>query len=240
MFKYIKWELLDEFRKKKLLLGCVAIIYILVLILSRESTLIRYLILPMIIILLGSLSLAFSSGAKKTMDSYQNKTFLLESMIPLSPNKILLAKYILAIILNIIYSIVFIIGLAIILKKADINLIKEILDALYSLDFDEWLILIRFFVLLISASIAATSLTTLVFLALKSVFPNGKGLKTISYIVTVVLVTFISGTFLADLFRSMAQSEYYDIYFSILLLGAATAGYFGSLYFVKNKLEIYN
>ena len=38
MFKYIKWELLDEFRKKKLLLGCVAIIYILVkLKVSEES-----------------------------------------------------------------------------------------------------------------------------------------------------------------------------------------------------------
>ena len=174
------------------------------------------------------------------MDSYQNKTFLLESMIPLSPNKILLAKYILGIILNIIYSIIFIIGLAIILKKADIDLIKEIIDTLYSLDFNEWLVLIRLFVLIISSSITATSLTTCVFLGLKSIFPNGKGLKTIAYIVTVILVTFVASTFLVDLIRSMAQSKYFDIYFSILLLAFATVGYFGSLWFVKNRLEIYN
>ena len=240
MFKYIKWELIEEVRKKKLLIVCAAIIYFLVLITSNEATLMKYLVLPMIIILLGSFSLAFSSGARKTMDSYQNKTFLLESMIPLSPNKILLAKYILGIILNIIYSIIFIIGLAIILKKADIDLIKEIIDTLYSLDFNEWLVLIRLFVLIISSSITATSLTTCVFLGLKSIFPNGKGLKTIAYIVTVILVTFVASTFLVDLIRSMAQSKYFDIYFSILLLAFATVGYFGSLWFVKNRLEIYN
>ena len=102
MFKYIKWELIDEFRRKKLLAAFVAIVYLLVLITPGDATLMRYLIIPITIILCGSLFLSFISGAKKTMDSYQNKTFLLESMIPLSPNKILLAKYILAIIFNLL------------------------------------------------------------------------------------------------------------------------------------------
>ena len=240
MFKYIKWELLDEFRKKKLIIGCVAIVYLLVFIAPVKSMLMRYLGLPMIIILFGSLSLSFTSGSKRTMDSYQKKTFLLESMIPLSPNKILLAKYLLGIIFNIIYSIVFIIGLAIAAKKVDINLIKKIIDALYSLDFDEWLVLLRFFVLLLSSSISATSLTTFVFLVLKSIFPNGKGLKTISYIITTALAVFLLTTFLKDLIMSIVDLEYFDLYFSAILLGIATIGYFGSLYFVKNKLEIYN
>jgi hypothetical protein len=100
MFKYIKWDLIDEFRKKKLIIAFVALIYALVLIVPEDSTIMRYLILPMTFILIATFLMTFISGAKKTMDSYQNQTFLLESMIPLSPNKILLAKYILPIIFD--------------------------------------------------------------------------------------------------------------------------------------------
>lgn len=240
MFKYIKWELIDEFRRKKLLAAFVAIVYLLVLITPGDATLMRYLIIPITIILCGSLFLSFISGAKKVMDSYQNKTFLLESMIPLSPDKILLAKYILAIIFNLIYTIIFVLGLAVVLNKADINLIKEILDELWSLDFDEWLVLIRTFILLLSSSIASTSLITLVFLMLKSFFPNGKGLKIISFILSAVIFNIITTSFLADFLENISKLEYADLVFSALLLVFAAIGYFCSLYFVKNKLEIYN
>ena len=55
MFKYIKWELIDEFRRKKLLAAFVAIVYLLVLITPGDATLMRYLIIPITIILCGSL-----------------------------------------------------------------------------------------------------------------------------------------------------------------------------------------
>lgn len=240
MFKYIKWELLDEFRKKKLILAFIAIIYLLVLITPTDATIIKYLIIPMTFILLGSLLLSFISGAKKVMDSYQDKTFLLESMIPLSPNKILLAKYIIAVIFNLIYTVIFVIGLAVILKKADIHLIKEILEELYSLDFDEWIVLIRTFILLLSSSISSTSLITLVFLALKSIFPNGKGLKIISFIVSGIIANIITSSFLSEFFANIKDMAYSDIIYSLILLALAAVGYFASLWFVKNKLEIYN
>ncbi len=240
MFKYIKWDLIDEFRKKKLIIAFVALIYALVLIVPEDSTIMRYLILPMTFILIATFLMTFISGAKKTMDSYQNQTFLLESMIPLSPNKILLAKYIIAIIFNVLYCIIFILGLSVVLAKADINFIKELLEAFFSLKIDEWVVVFRVFLLLLSSSIATTSLTTLVFLMLKSVFPNGKGLRIISFIVSGVVMNIVTSTFLAELFKLLEDSEIGDIFFSIVLLGLSTIGYFISVWFVKNKLEIYN
>ena len=240
MFKYIKWDLIDEFRKKKLIIGFIALIYVLVFLLPEDSSIMKYLYIPMTLILLGSFFMIFISGAKKTMDSYQSQTFLLESMIPLSPNKILFAKYIIAIIFNVLYCIIFVLGLSVVLAKADINLIKELLEYFYSLKIDEWLMLIRVFVFLISSSIATTSVTTLVFLMLKSTFPNGKGLRIISFIVSGIIMNIITSTFLSGIKNLILESEIGDIYFSISLLVLATIGYFASVWFVKNKLEIYN
>lgn len=240
MFKYIKWELIDDFRKKRLIFGFIAIIYLLVLIFPGDSQIMKYLVLPLSIILMGSLLLTFIAGAKRTMDTYQNQTFLLESMIPLSPNKILLAKYILAIFFNILYCIIFILGLSVVLAKADINFIKEILNDLFSLSFNEWTVLFRVFFVLLSSSIATTAMTTLVFLFLKSIFPNGKGLRIIAFIGSGVVMNVIASTFLASLIELFKNSDIADVFYSLILIGMSVVCYFISVYFVKNKLEIYN
>ncbi len=240
MFKFIKWELIDEFRRKKLIYAVIAVVYLLVLITPENTSLKWYLVLPITVILSGSFIFSFMYGAKRTMDSYQNKTFLLESMIPLSPNKILLAKYILAIIFNFLYTIIFVLGLAVVMKKLDINLIKTILEALYSLEFDEWLVLVRVFILLLSSSIATTSLTTLTFLALKSIIPNGKGLAVVSFVVSAIIINFVTTVFLKDFLAAISELALADFIFSLILLGVSVAAYFASLWFVKNKLEIYN
>ena len=240
MFKYIKWEILDDLRKKKVIYGSIAIVYLLTLILPLESRVLNYLGLPLSIILYGSLVLSFVSGTIKIMKSYENQTFLLESMIPLSPNKILLAKYLLAIIMNVFYCLVFILGLSIILSKADVNLIKALFEIYKKLESLKSGIVLRIFFLLFSSTTLTTSFITLVYLALKSNFPNAAGLKIISFIGGGVILNVLAGEFLLKILKTLINSEIGDIYFSLILLGISAIFYFASLYFVKEKLEIYN
>lgn len=240
MFKYIKWEILDDLRKKKVIYGSIAIVYLLTLILPLESRVLNYLGLPLSIILYGSLVLSFVSGTIKIMKSYENQTFLLESMIPLSPNKILLAKYLLAIIMNVFYCLVFILGLSIILSKADVNLIKALFEIYKKLESLKSGIVLRIFFLLFSSTTLTTSFITLVYLALKSTFPNAAGLKIISFIGGGVILNVLAGEFLVKILKTLINSEIGDIYFSLILLGISAIFYFASLYFVKEKLEIYN
>ena len=240
MSKYIKWELIDEVRRKKLIFAFIGIIYLLILIVPADSSVYGYLVLPLSFILCGSFFLSFIAGAKRTMESYENKTFLLESMIPLSPYKIMLAKYILAILSNLLYCLIFILGLSTIFFKADINFIKEILEGLFSLKFDEWKVLIRVFFMLLSSCISVTAVTTLMFLFIKSLFPNGKGLKIISFICSGIVMNIFMSTFLNNILDIIRDVEYFDVIYSLILLLFSTALYFASVWFVKNKLEIYN
>lgn len=240
MSKYIKWELIDFFKKKKIVFIFVAALYFLLFIVPTDSTFMNYLTIPTIIVLYASCVLGFFAGAKKCMDSYQDKTFLLESMIPLSPNKILLAKYLLAIILNLIYLIVFIFGLGIILHKADISLISIILDIFKNIDVDGVELLLRLFLSMVASSVSFTAVTTLMFIALKSFFPAGKGLKAIAVVCGGFLINIIIVTFIKALFQNMNDIDYFDIISSLIFLGTSVIYYFISVWFVKNKLEVYS
>ena len=104
MSKYIKWELINEFKNKAILFGIIAVVYFLVLVVPySDNVFSSFLYLAFFIIMSLTTILSFTYGANRTMNSYKNQTFLLESMIPLSPKKILLAKYILAIFFDFIF-----------------------------------------------------------------------------------------------------------------------------------------
>lgn len=237
MFKYIKWELINEMKSKALLFGLIAVIYLLVLILpSSDSVIMTCIYMIFTIILLLTLLMAFIYGAKRTMDSYKNQTFLLESMIPLSPSKILLAKYILAIVFDFLFCLIFVLGFAVVFSKANINLLEAIVQYYFNADFDTKTVIARMFLLTISSTIAYTSLTSFIFIGLKSFFQNGKALKIISYVVSYIIFGLIS-TSLTKSYDSIAN---YDLIFSLIMIIITIICYGGSVLLIENKLEVYN
>lgn len=237
MFKYIKWELINEMKSKAILFGLIAVIYLLVLILpSSDSVIMTCIYMIFTIILLLTLLMAFIYGAKRTMDSYKNQTFLLESMIPLSPSKILLAKYILAIVFDFLFCLIFVLGFAVIFSKANINLLEEIVQYYFKADFDTKTVIARMFLLTISSTIAYTSLTSFIFIGLKSFFQNGKALKIISYVVSYIIFSLIS----TSLTKSYDLIANYDLIFSLIMIIITIICYGGSVLLIENKLEVYN
>lgn len=236
MFKYMKWEFLEDIKNKKILFGMVGVIYLLTFLLPDSDTFLTGLIyLAFIFILMGSCFLSFMYGAKRTMDTYTKKTFLLESMIPLSPSKILLAKYILAILFDIIFSIVFWIGLVVILSKANVNLLEDFIEVLTHSSFDAKKAILRFCFLAICTAIAFTSFTSFVFVGLKSFFKKARGLKIISYIISYFVLSITSNIILKSI-----TSTSIDIFYSFIMLVITALCFWGSVWFVENKLEIYN
>ena len=134
MANYIKWDLKDYFSNKYTLFICVGVVYLLSAILPYDSTffLSGMIHFAFFIILYVSLVFSFIIGTKRVVDTFKKKTFLLESMIPLSVNKILLSKFILGFVINFLYSFRGIIGLSILLFKGiDVN-IFELFGELFS------------------------------------------------------------------------------------------------------------
>ncbi len=243
MFNYIKWELKDEIRRKYIPLIVAVVVYLLFLILPEKSKLLDYATIPFVIIMLGSLAMSYIYGTYRTMRSYENQTFLLESMIPLSPNKILLAKYILAIIFDVAYSIIFVLGLATILFKFsqnDLELIKDIINLFFHLKIDEVTIILRVLFMMLSSTIAFTSFSTLVYLIIKSILPNFKRVVPISFIAGVLLFSILINGTLREFFDTLDSLGEFDIIYSVSLLIVSVICYFASVWFIKNKLEVYN
>ena len=236
MFKYIKWELINELKNKKLLLGVIAITYLLVYLLpASDNVIIDFLYLLFSIILFMTGIFAFFYGAKRTMDSFKNQTFLLESMIPLSPSKILLAKYLLAILFNFVFCAIFVLGLSVIFAKSDINLINLFIQGFLQLDADSKTFIFRAFIQMISYTIAYTSIISCLYIGLKSFFPNGKGLRGIAFVVGLFLLSLLQNILVDHL-----PVASFDIMTSIIMLIITIICYFGSVWFIENKLEVYS
>lgn len=240
MFKYIKWELINEFKSKLVMFGVIAIVYLLIFIIPNSSldanVITSFITLSFSIILFITFALTFIYGAKRTMDSYKNQTFLLESMIPLSPSKLLLAKYILAILFDFIFCLIFILGFAVILAKDNINLFQNLIQYFFNTNVSMRTIILRAFLLTITSTIAFTSFISLLFIGIKSFFPNGKGIKAISYIVGLFLLSTIS-----DILRSSFNtSSNFDLIYSLTMIILTILCYRGSVWFIENKLEVYN
>lgn len=236
MFKYIKWELINELKSKKLVLGVIAITYLLVYLLPTvDNVIMNFIYLLFSIILGGTGIMAFFYGAQRTINTFKNKTFLLESMIPLPSSKILFAKYILAIFFNLVFCIIFILGLSVIFAKANTNLIELFINGFLQLDADGKTFILRAFIQMISYTIAYTSIISLLYIGLKSFFPNGKGLRSISYIVGIFLLSLVQNALSNNII-----SANYDIITSLIMLVISLACYGASVWFIENKLEVYS
>ena len=232
MFKYIKWELINELKNKKIILATIAIIYFCVAFIpSFDNLLMNFIVLSFTIILIGTFFLAFFYGTSRTVNSYKSQTFLLESMISLPPSKILLAKYIIAIILNLAVSIIFVTGLSIVFSKEEIilGLLKMFIDT----DFETKTIIFRTFIFILSATTAFTSLAILTFITLKSLSPNSKGLRFVSLFISLFILTMISS--------SIADNQITNnLVYSIVMIIVSIICYLCSVWFIEHKLEIYN
>lgn len=239
MSKYIKWELINEFKNKAILFGIIAVVYFLVLVVPySDNVFSSFLYLAFFIIMSLTTILSFTYGANRTMNSYKNQTFLLESMIPLSPKKILLAKYILAIFFDFIFCILFVLGIALIFSKADVNLLGTFFKLFFNSDFDTKATLLRVFILTITSTIALTSLITLISIMLKSFFPNGKAQKVIAFATGMSLQYMLSYATTKIFYNSAGDSM--DIIYSIIMIVLSIGYYFASAWFIENKLEVYN
>lgn len=235
MSKYIKWELKDYFSKKLLFFIGIGIIFLLTAIIPFETDfflggLIHF---GFFLIVFISLGFSFIIGTKRITDTFTKKTFLLESMIPLSVKKILLSKFIIGFIINFIYSIIGIIGLIIILVKGgDINLF-DIFDGLFKVFNTEYFI--RFCIAYIISILAFMSTIVLCYIIGKVIKPNGKGSKIIAVIVWFVIFYTIS-----YIGASMSIDTDSDLVLDLVYAITTLASYFISAMLIENKLEIYN
>ena len=238
MFNYIKWELKDTYKSKYKWLLLIAVIYLLTMVVpleEKDDNFFQNLImLGFFITISVSFFGTFFKGTKTVIDSFDKKTFLLESMIPLPPKKILLAKYLLAIIMNTIYFIIFCLGIMVIIfNSSGFQGIIESLDNLIK-NF-ELLSFIETSFSLFLLSIAFMSLAILCFVMAKVINPNSKNSKFIGIVAAVIsLYTII---FILTLIWSSSNG---NIYVSDLLyITVSVCSYFYTSYLIENKLEIY-
>ncbi len=229
MFKYIKWELKDLLSKNILTLAIVAGVYLLswIAVKNDMTDSFEVVIVLFSIILVMSVFCAFYAGTKRTLETFESQTFLLESMIPISPEQLLLAKYIIAIVLNFFYVCIFILGMAIVFS-AD----SKLLDYILKLAFENVDELARVLVDLSVYTTFFTAIVTFVFVAFKSLFPNGKFAKVISFVVGYFGVSYIA-TMATELFQDSRTGLY------VIELGSVVAAFFLTTTLIKNKLEIY-
>lgn len=238
MANYIKWELKDYGYKKIPWLITYAIVFILFLVIPTDmdnfiSTLINF---SFCILIMVSLFGSFVFGTKKIIDTYRNKTFLLESMIPFPVKKIQIAKYIVGIIINLIFSIISIIGFSIvIIKAADISLLQDLLNKFLSdLTFTG---VLRFSIMYILSTITFMSFIVLGYIISKVINPNGgKGNFFIACIISF---------FLMYLFGYITNSIDFgetniELIYDIIYFVTSAILYFITTWLIENKLEIYN
>lgn len=237
MDKFIKWELKNFFQNKKYWFLIIAAVYILFLIipLNSDNFLSGLVTWLFSIIMFLSILASFLFGAKKVVDSYKEKTFLLESMIPMPVNKVLLSKYIIGIIINLIFSTVTIFGVVILfIKGGEIKLLFDVIKALVrEIDL---ITIIRLGILYFLSTIFFLSFVVFGNIVVKVINPNAKGgkiLGVIGWIVILYIYEFIMGSLTEIAFDSDYITDTVCLVLSIVL-------FFSTSWLIENKLEIYN
>lgn len=229
MFKYIKWELKSLMKKyTNILIVVIAIIWLMLIIpFDLDNLLSRLVFIAFIITECCLLFATFIFGTKKVVDTFRKPTFMLESMISLPPYKILLAKYLLALILNIVCGILSVLAMSVITYKfAGAIAVLELFNIDINFDTLETL------VTLIISSTLFTSTVTMCYVLAKSLFPKKKGT-----IVLGIIIWYIGFSILIELFDSISGSIWL---FNLLELAIISISYLGTLKLIENKLEIYN
>lgn len=242
MSSYIKWEFKSIFKKNTIWFSAIAIIYLLEFVILKsgglDNTIAGLITIAFNFILMISVFFAFIYGTKRTIDTFSKPTFLLESMIPISASKLLLAKYLIAIVMNIIYAFIYILGIIIVMSAVENATLREMLGEIGEFIINNPINILRVFIVMIIASTAFTSIVTMVFCFFKSKFPNGKAVSVISYILGYFLFGFVISLFLEMI--GNVDTTYFDIIMDGFMLIMATLGYLGTVHLVENKLEIYN
>ena len=237
MDKFIKWELKSFFQNKKYWFLGIGIIFLLFAILPMNSSdflsgLVTWLFsITMFLSVLGS----FLFGAKTIVNSYKDKTFLLESMIPMPVNKTLLSKYIIGIIINLVFSLVTILGVIVLfVKGGEIKLLFDIIKTLVK-EIDLVSIL-RLGVLYILSTVFFLSFVVLGFITVKVINPNAKGSKILGFIGWFIML-YTYGYIMGSITEVAFNSDYITDLFCLVL---TTISFFSTSWLIENKLEIYN
>lgn len=230
MLKYFKWELLSELKKIKGFLIALFITYFFVGITDINSANIFSVLMLIELYVLAFCALYY--GGKRTIDTYSKKTFLLESMIPISANKLLLVKYLVAAIVSLSSCILLFIGFAIIGGKIDIEFFINVMKYLIG-NANFYDVLFKAFVLFTSFSIFVTSLMTASFVLLKSVFPSLKKVKALSYV-----LTYLAAYIFFQIVSPLMDGSIFTT--SLIFIIGSVVCYFVTVALVENKLEVYN
>ncbi|MBR4672567.1 MAG: hypothetical protein IKO78_05165 [Bacilli bacterium] len=240
MFNYIKWELKDFLKKGYKLFLFVIAIFVLFLILpidaksSGSNPLIGLVTLLYSLIFMASLFGSYFVGTYKVNKSFNKKTFLLESMIPISAKKILLAKYLFGILINLFYLLTALLALIIfVIKGVGLENTFEGLKFLFeNLDL---VVFLKLAVTLFITSLTFMSSVVLFYVLIKCIFPKSNNwiVGIILTIITIYILSFYSNTFV-DL-REVSIYAYWAVF-----LGISAVCYWITSYLIENKLEIYN
>lgn len=237
MLNYIKWELKNYFSNKYKWFIFIGIVFLFVAIipLDRAGFISGLFFLAYSIILFVAVLGSFFVGSKKAVDTFNKKTFLLESMIPQPVKKILLSKFLLGIILNLLYSLIAIIGFSIMIVKGAgfetlMKLLEEIIDTVTLTSF------LRFSLTYILSTITFMSLIIFGYVLAKVLRPNGRGNKILGAIIWLILL-YTYGWFIEDIGSSVSNIE---LFMDIAYVVITVVMYFATSWLIENKLEIYN
>ena len=236
MANYIKWELKDYFSNKYMFFIGIGIVYLLSFLLPYDSDffLSGMIHFAFFIILYVSLIFSFIIGTKRVVDTFKKKTFLLESMIPLSVNKILLSKFVLGFLINFLYSFIGILGLSILLFKGiDVNIFELFGELFSNITAGQFL---RFCIMYILSILTFMSVVVLGYIIGKVIKPDGKGNKIIGVIVWVLIfyfIGYISGNIVSN-------SDNVELTLDIIYVISTLISFFASSWLIENKLEIYS
>ena len=234
MLNYLKWELKNYFTSKSRWFIVIGIVYLLMLILPMTSStgLISGLVaLAYMIIMSISFIGAYFAGTRHAVNTFSKKTFLLESMIPVSAKKILLSKYILGIIINFIYIILIALGVMIVLIKG-----IGIEDTLAAYKFIFENLSFQTVFTLICTSVLFLSVVVLSYVSVKAFNPSGRHEKITGFVVAVIAVYFVNYI----LIRIIGSTTTNIYIIDMIYLITSAISFFITAYLIENKLEIYN
>ena len=231
MLNYLKWELKNYFNNKYKWFIIIGVVFILMLFIpiKTPNAITGLIMLAYSIIMLIAMFGAYFAGTKHAVDTFSKKTFLLESMIPVSAKKILLAKYILGIFINLVYIIIIALGVGIILIKGvglenTFDIYKSIIDKLN----------FKTVLTIFTSSVFFLSIVVLGFVGAKAINPGGKHDKITGFVFAFLLLYF---TTYIDAENIGNNSNIYII--NLIYLAISSGVYFLTAYLVENKLEIY-
>ena len=238
MFNYIKWELKDFIKSGYKIGIAIAVLYLLYLIvpikLDENNLLINIIVLLFSFVLMISLFGSYFVGTYKVTKTFSKKTFLLESMIPQSVKKLLIGKYCLGIITNIIFLFIALLGMIVIIfKGAGADAFKILQTILEDIDVPSFF-RVSFTLLLSSVSFMAVGV--MIYIIIKCLFPKSNNIIVgiVLGIVTLYIVAYYSNIFA----NFEGNSGLYLMW--LALLGIIVVCYFITAFLIERKLEIYN